>query len=695
MSLRPAFAVAFLLALGVLTACQSEPEAKVGTTPPDAVSAGTVKINIEETGLYRVPAAELVEAGVPADQLRQEALALFLGNEVTPIWIRGSSLFFYGQAPTGRYSTQTAYVLRWSQAGQEGLSMRSERLPHAIRPAAAAVRQIRRVEQNRLYISQAASSVAEPWFWQRLAPGPGVQLPFALPYAVADEGEIRMALWGLTSDSTASPDHRVEVGLNGRSLGVVEWDGESAVTATLVVSAGVLREGENHLMASVPADSADHVDLSYLDWFEVGYQGTAQLRDGMLTLPDVSGDLSIENAALIFDVTDPSDPVFLSAPESAGGLEFHLDSPRSLVALSADGGLLPDSIIAHRSTDLTAASLGADYVIIAPEALIPALGPLVAARNGGGLTAEVFALEDIYDRFSAGAETPLALRAFLQHASAEWPLPHPRYLLLVGDATYDFHDYLGLSPQLELPPMLAPASHSGETVSDSRLVDLDEDGSPDLAVGRWPVSTSEMVTALIDRTLTYESAVERQSRSIFAVDDTDDSFVRLSDRLVQVAALDASALTLSGVPAAELMDAWNQGAWLINYVGHGSLTVWGRTELLSPMALEKLDGSHRPPIVVHLTCLTGYFAHPTQSCLAEELLWHRNGPVAQIAATSLTLSAHQEPFAVALIESLADPSVSTVGDALLLAQQTPGIDQEVIDTFVLLGDPALHIARPD
>jgi len=44
------------------------------------------------------------------------------------------------------------------------------------------------------------------------------------------------------------------------------------------------------------------------------------------------------------------------------------------------------------------------------------------------------------------------------------------------------------------------------------------------------------------------------------------------------------------------------------------------------------------------------------------------------------------------------PPVETVGEALLAAQQSPELNyrggQEIIDTFNLLGDPALLIARP-
>jgi hypothetical protein len=104
------------------------------------------------------------------------------------------------------------------------------------------------------------------------------------------------------------------------------------------------------------------------------------------------------------------------------------------------------------------------------------------------------------------------------------------------------------------------------------------------------------------------------------------------------------------------------------------------------------------PLVVQLTCLTGLFAHPEHPSLSEVLLRSATGPVAVISASSLTLPTEQEPFAMLLLQALADPAVETVGEALLRAQQIPGYEhaggQEIIDTFNLLGDPTLRIGRP-
>ena len=70
-----------------------------------------------------------------------------------------------------------------------------------------------------------------------------------------------------------------------------------------------------------------------------------------------------------------------------------------------------------------------------------------------------------------------------------------------------------------------------------------------------------------------------------------------------------------------------------------------------------------------------------------------------VAATSLTLSQHQEPFANALLEGMENTGTTRIGDAFLHAQQSlnttanPAL-QDIHDTFVLLGDPTAPMMRP-
>jgi hypothetical protein len=156
---------------------------------------------------------------------------------------------------------------------------------------------------------------------------------------------------------------------------------------------------------------------------------------------------------------------------------------------------------------------------------------------------------------------------------------------------------------------------------------------------------------------------------------------------------------LYGVPADRFTDAWNDGAWLVSYVGHGSIDRWGKNDVFAAGAVPDLNSDSSPPIVIQLTCLTGFYAHPTVDSISELMLRHDKGPVEIIAATSLTLSSSQRPFGVNLIKALQDREVIRIGDALQQAKAALDIERnrelrEISETFTLLGDPSALIVRP-
>ena len=247
-------------------------------------------------------------------------------------------------------------------------------------------------------------------------------------------------------------------------------------------------------------------------------------------------------------------------------------------------------------------------------------------------------------------------QAFLTHAYENWDAPKPKYVLIVGPSRYDYRNYLGEKPSTQIPSMMVPVTHSGETVSDTRLTDVDGDFNPDLAVGRWPVETAEEAAALAARTIAYET-MAASNQTIFAADGTSTEFTGLSDYLAEASGLPlANATKLYGASSSEVSAEWNEGSWLVSYVGHGSIHLWGRDSVFSDEAVSQLSANEQyaPPIVAQFTCLTGYYAHPTERSLSEQLLANEGGPVLVLGATSLTYSAHQRPFAEKFLQGLHD-----------------------------------------
>ena len=157
---------------------------------------------------------------------------------------------------------------------------------------------------------------------------------------------------------------------------------------------------------------------------------------------------------------------------------------RSLLAVGADGYLSPDQVAqAWMAPDLRAAGSGADYVVVGPAELLPPLAPLLEWRAGQGLEVRAVPLEAVFDQFSHGAPEPAAIQALMAHAAEAWD-PAPRYLLLIGDASYDPRGYLTPPEANRLPTFLVQTVYGGETASDIPFGQVDDDPWPEIAVGR-------------------------------------------------------------------------------------------------------------------------------------------------------------------------------------------------------------------
>jgi hypothetical protein len=156
--------------------------------------------------------------------------------------------------------------------------------------------------------------------------------------------------------------------------------------------------------------------------------------------------------------------------------------------------------------DLLDPGSGADYLIITPAAFLAAAESLVAYRADRilGMSSprlRIATTDRIYAQFGSGRPSPTAIRNMLAYASRHWVLPGPSYVCLLGDATFDPKNYLGIGS-----PDLVPTYSNYYDVnllsqfpSDDFYSFLDgpSDLLADLAVGRLPAGNALEALALV------------------------------------------------------------------------------------------------------------------------------------------------------------------------------------------------------
>jgi hypothetical protein len=412
------------------------------------------------------------------------------------------------------------------------------------------------------------------------------------------------------------------------------------------------------------------------------------------------------DAIRVFDITDPETVEELIGPVTADpeGYRITVAPPRpgvrTLFAISAPQSRSPLALTANVASAWHRPEQGDDLVIIAHATFLDSARPLKTLREQQGWSVALIDIQDLYDEWTFGHKDPQAMSAFLQHAVAHWQTA-PGFVLLMGDASFDPRDYLGQGPSDWIPTAWVNTVDM-ETASDDALADLDGDGVADLAMGRLPVRSAEEADNVVAKLFAYDAAEgDWRGRSLVVTDRPSEfDFAGATQPLVQhlSAAMTVTTLSVGSTPLAEarqhLYEHLGAGQLLVTYLGHGSVERWHPEGLLTTSAVYGLANAPRLPLVLSMTCLTGFFHDLYTESVAEALIRApQGGAVAVWASSGLTRPTGQTEMQRALISHLLRDERPTLGEAIRAAKASIA-DADVRRTWILLGDPTLRL-RPN
>ena len=693
----------------LLTSGPQQPQAATASGLPELpqqftlAASAAVKLEVRETGWYRVQQPDLVAAGLDA-AVNPKVLQLFVEGQEQALVVRGESdesfdpgdaiEFYASGVDTAWTDAQIYWLVEGADLGQRAPALMP---PWAATAEPDSFSYTLEQRERTIYVAALRNGEEENFYGPVVSATPVDQVIDVHHWDGVQDAQLEVNLQGLLDDA-----HRVKVLFNGVELGTADyfaWDND---TTSFTVSAGDLLEGDNTVTLVAEAGASD---ISLIDVIRLTYAHTYTVDSDSLEFT-VEGQgalgqpLTIDgfsNALIqVADVTDPLQIQLLDVvvQQEAVGYSMTVGVPgagtRTLLALTEDQIKSPAAVVANGVSSWHE-DAGAEVVMIAYGDFVASVEPLKALRESQGYSVALVAVEDLYDEFAFGAKTPWAIRDFLEKANSDWQTP-PQFVLLVGDASSDPRDYMAFGQSDFIPTWMVETAVL-ETASDDWFVDFDLDGVPDLAIGRLPVRTVPETNAAVAKILAYEAepqgAWQQQALMVADENDAQIDFEGITTTLKAVLpnewTVDEIFRTQSGAATnAKLLAKLNEGQQLVNYMGHGSTEIWG--DLLSSSDIASLSNGSKLPFFVSLTCLNGFFHDIYTDSLAEALIRsEQGGAIAVWASSALNSSPGQLQMALELYRLVFEQGLP-LGQAAAQAKAVVS-DLDVRRSWIFFGDP--------
>lgn len=743
--------------------------------------SGSLHIEIEQSGVYSLDHAAIVAKQPLLSDCSIDELALTNKGKQVPIRVvdngdgtfgAGDRIEWIGRQLHGpmswfdAFSINNVYLLSASKE-------KNARLQEAVATSGTRAGLMRELhfEQDNLMIrldqrQQKPGEEPDVWQWAKLTHVD--PQPFASEFDLPDLDtrgsavNVRLNFRGMSeiykpykSTEEKPDDHTIEIRINGQLLTTLGWDGRDEVIEAVTIPAAALKTRSNTLNLSIPKrplpwdKEMQAVDVVMFNWMELRFPIRGDLDAGALPLEVIA-----DGSAPQLDWRGTDAPILFGDDgvrrpgKSLGNGRYSFASAAKGVKLfpALEGKLAaPVALRAITSADWKSPEHGYDYLIVSHASLMESIQPLADFHEKRGLKVAVLDVQDVYDSFNFGITHPQGVRNLVQHAYNNWPEPRPRFLLLVGDASFDIrHDtyndlayakfannphellypghFSGIpgtsydkvgehTSSRNLIPTWQFPSPEGQSASDNWFGAINPDSyHPVVAVGRFPVVEPSDVTAIVNKTIDYMTKPQPGAwrRDVMFITDEEEYFKKASDEIAdsigsegffaeKIYASKQESNNLAHQSA--IKDGINEGQLLVHFIGHGGRYIWrtGPPDITKNHDLFTLDdvsgltNSGRLPMILSMTCYSAPFDNPTEDSIGERFLREADKGAVAIFAASWR-NAPSTTFSKSLVKELLAPG-ATIGEGIVRAKGSIQ-DRVLIEMYNLLGDPAVVLKRP-
>lgn len=486
--------------------------------------------------------------------------------------------------------------------------------------------------------------------------------------------------------------------------------------------------------------------IGYLNYLEVNVRRQLKMSGSMMQFQNVdflgTGSynqymLSNANANVqIWDITDPAN-ISKMVTSVIGGKQTFIDSGNDVkkyVAInptaSADfpkpeiGSVVPNQDL-HAMTPV-------DMVIIThPDFLSQANTLAQAHREKDNLKVAVVTTDEVYNEFSSGTPDATAYRWVMKMLydralAADNTADLPKYLLLFGRGSYDNRKIRSDSGDNFILTYEADNSliQTQSYVTDDYFALLDDNegvnvmgGLMDIGVGRFPVTTVQQATDVVNKTVGYMNNIGKgnwKNQLCFLADDGDGAtHMRQADIVAESVAssfpayqinkiyLDAYVQEISAsgqsypLAKSRFQNLLRSGLFLLDYTGHAGPSGWTNESILSNADVKALSNQYLP-LWVAVTCDFSQFDVQIVSAGEQVLLNPVGGGIGILSSTRPVYSDANFVFNKFVCDDLFKRQNGTekrIGDVIFAAKNKVGSEINKL-CYVYMGDPAVKLNYP-
>lgn len=736
------------------------------------------KLWVHETGIHKITYQDMKDMGIAVDRINPDYICMFgrggkilpeaagtsRYDDVTEISIRvvnatqgkfspGDYILFYGEGPvTWSQNRVTGYLTHANNPYTEesGYFLAIDNIPGKRIPIADVIPYEANTTSNQytavaVYENENYSLIksGRKWFSEKFD---NYTKSFNVPDFVFPDiitGTQAQLSYGLAGRATQQMSFNITANDQLVSTSTISgYSGDNDYARDLTTVQPFTTSSAN-VKVKVHFSPPNSGALGWLDFVSANVRSTLRFRGPQMNFRDPAtvGEGKVTNFSIessqtglqLWDVTDQSYVYGIPMNNSGNTYSFKVQTSALREFVVFDGSSFLRAEFAGKVANQDLHALGNyDMIIVTHPSLRQQAERLAKLHNSkGDVKTKVVSLSEIYNEFSSGQQDITAIRDFMKMLYDRGREEgYPKYLLLFGNASYDYKDILvnniNLVPTYESQNSVRPIS-SFLTDDYFGLLDDGEGAGPDtvlglidVAVGRLPVRNYEQAQNAVNKIEAYltnrEDTFGDWRNSLLVIGDDEDSNLHLNQAerlctrikqnypLYNVNKIYFDAYRQYNTPGGgrypdvnrEITSMIDKGILITNYIGHGGELGWADERVLEIADINAWKNFGRMGLFFTATCEFSRFDDPQHTSAGELVFLNpEGGALAMITTTRLAFSSTNESLNNSFIDTVLrqNGSVPRLGDIVKFTKNDNTVSPNVRQ-LTLFGDPALPMSIP-